>query len=336
MRKILYFLFFAALVSCESETLQSESSSTNSTKAKVGEVTESLKVMSYNVYQVPSIMTQYKSRERAAALYTYITTLGVNSPDVLVIEEGFNTNFGNEFLAKIRTLYPYATPLLGLYCGPGGGTTLYPNDWNSYSGSCGSSIFYVNGGTIILSKYPILAKHQLVYVNKINSLEGNSNRGVAYAVINKNGKKFHVFGTHTASEQPGYPGRTTRERQFAEMRAFKNSFNIPVSEPVIYAGDMNVEYTLTSEYQGMKNILNATVDYYFNPLTMRGTYSNQNTVMQYQGYTNYNDTLDYILYSNEHKAPDQAAPMQQLIAKYPTLGDVSDHDPVLINYVFRY
>ncbi|ESU23490.1 phospholipase C [Flavobacterium enshiense DK69] len=336
MKKILYFLFVAAMVSCDTEELQNGVNVEKTSSSKLAEVTESLKVMSYNVYQLPSIMPQYKSRDRAAALYTYVSNLGANSPDVLVIEEGFNTNFGNEFLAKIKTLYPYATPLLGLYCGSGGGTSLYPNDWNSYSGACGNSIFYVNGGTIILSKYPILAKHQLVYVNKISSLEGNSNRGVAYAVINKNGKKFHVFGTHTASEQPGYPGRATREKQFAEMRAFKNKFHIPVSEPVIYAGDMNVEYTLTSEYEGMKGILNANVNYYFDPLTIRGTYSNQNTVVQYQGYTDYNNTLDYILYSNEHKLPYQVAPMQQLIAKYPNLGDVSDHDPVLINYVFKY
>jgi phospholipase C len=333
------FILFLLVVSCEPESLVPERAKDNSENGSATSrvaVTESLKVMSYNVYQVPSIMTQYKSKDRARGLLSFITNLGTNSPDVLVIEEGFNQTFGNEFLAKIKTLYPYATPLVGLYCSAGGGSTLYPNNWNSYSGDCGNTIFHVNGGIIILSKYPIEAKHQLVYNAKIGSLEGMSNRGVAYAMINKNGKKFHVFGTHTASEQPSYPGRATRELQFAEMKAFKNSFSIPAAEPVIYVGDMNVEYTLTSEYTGMKNILNAQINYAFNPFTTRGTYSNQNTVVQYQGYFDYNNTLDYIFFSNEHKLPDNFPVMQQLVAKSATVGDFSDHDPVLINYTYSY
>lgn len=336
MKKLFALFIFITLYSCSEDSFFSSSSENLSSKTnRLSGTTETLSVMSYNVYQMPSIAPQYKSKERAAELYKYIINLGVNSPDVLVIEEGFNARFGDEFLAKIKTLYPYATPLLGLYCSSGGGTNLYPNNWDGYFGSCGNTIFHVNGGTIILSKYPIEKKYQLVFQNKINSIEGMSNRGVAYAVVVKNNKRYHIFGTHTASEQPGYPGRTTREKQFTEMRNFKNYFNIPVTEPVIYAGDMNVEYTLTSEYQNMLSILFGGINYSFNPIMQRGTYSNQNTVVQYQGYNNYNDTLDYIFYSKEHKLPAFEPVMQQFLAKYWG-GDVSDHDPVYIQYTFNY
>lgn len=334
MKKLIVLLSFITLYSCSEDNLFSLENANEKTK-RLSEVTETLSVMSYNVYQMPSIAPQYKSRERAAELYKYIINLGINTPDVLVIEEGFNARFGDEFLAKIKSLYPYATPLLGLYCSSGGGSTLYPNNWNGYFGNCGNTIFHVNGGTIILSKYPIEKKYQLVFQNKIGSIEGMANRGVAYAVVVKNGKKYHIFGTHTASEQPGYPGKETREKQFAEMRNFKNYFKIPVTEPVIYAGDMNVEFSLTSEYQNMQSILLGGINYTFNPLTQRGTYSNQNTVVQYQGYYNYNNTLDYIFYSKEHKLPAYEPEMKQFVAKYWG-GDVSDHDPVYIQYTFNY
>lgn len=334
MKKLIVLLSVITLYSCSEDTILS-SENTNENNKRATQTTETLSIMSYNVYQLPSIAPQYKSKERAAELYKYIINLGTNTPDVLVIEEGFNARFGDEFLAKIKTLYPYATPLLGQYCSSGGGSSLYPNNWDGYFGSCGTSIFHVNGGTIILSKYPIEKKYQLIFQNKISSIEGMSNRGVAYAVVVKNGKKYHVFGTHTASEQPGYPGRTTREKQFTEMRDFKNYFKIPVTEPVIYAGDMNVEYTLTAEYQKMQSILVGGINYTFNPLTQRGTYSNQNTVVLYQGYKDYNNTLDYILYSKEHKLPAFEPEMKQFVAKY-SAGDISDHDPVYIKYTFNY
>lgn len=334
MKKLLLICVALAFVSCSEDSLFSVENAEKS-NARLSSTTETLSVMSYNVYQLPSIMPQYKSKERASELLKYITNLGGNTPDVLVVEEGFNARFGDEFLAKIKATYPYATPLLGLYCNAYGGTALYPNTWDGYFGKCGNSILNVNGGILIFSKFPILKKYQYVFQTQINSAEGLSNRGAVYAVIQKNNKKYHVFGTHTASEQPNYPGRATREKQFTEIRNFKNYFNIPTTEPVIYAGDMNVEYTLTDEYLKMKSLLNGVNNYLFNPLLDRGTYSNQNTVVQYQGFKGYNDTLDYIFLANEHKQPVTISPTQRFTAKYFG-GDISDHDPVYVKYAFQY
>lgn len=331
MKRLLLLLLSVTLFSCSDEFQTNEELTKQESANRIE--SESLSVMSYNVYQLPSVLPQYKSKERAVQLLKYITNLSTNSPDVLVIEEGFNARFGNEFLAKIKSIYPYATPLLGLYCSSGGGSTLYPNNWDGYFGNCGNSIFHINGGIIILSKYPILKKYQLIYENQINSPEGLTNRGVAYAVIEKNNKKYHIFGTHTASEQPNYPGSVTRELQFTEMKNFKNFFNIPATEPVIYAGDMNVEFTQNAEYLTMKNKLNGDINYTFNPLTDRGTYSNLNTVVQYQGYTTYNNTLDYIFISKENKLPTEIPVMQRFTASYWG-GDISDHDPVYVKYNF--
>ncbi|AND63400.1 hypothetical protein AX766_02655 [Flavobacterium covae] len=334
MKKLLFLLGWFSIISCSDESiflLENTKFSAN----RLVESAETFSVMSYNVYQLPSVLTQYKSKERAVELQKYISNLGTETPDVLVIQEGFNARFSDEFIAKIKWVYPYMSSLLGLYCSSGKGTVLYPNDWDGYYGDCGDTLFHINGGIIILSKYPILKKYQMIFKNKINSPEGLTNRGVAYVIVQKNGKNYHVMGTHTASEQPNFPGRLTREKQFEEMKAFKESFKIPNSEPVIYAGDMNVEYTLTDEFQKMKTLLNGTHNYFFNPLTDRGTYSNQNTVVRYQGYNNYNNTLDYIFLDKDHKLPEYITPTNRFTAQYFG-GDISDHDPVYTKFVFRY
>ncbi|QYS88384.1 sphingomyelin phosphodiesterase [Flavobacterium davisii] len=334
MKKLLLLLGLLLIGSCSDENVLLLENNKNSTK-RLTDSSETFSVMSYNVYQLPNVMTQYKSKERAIELQKYISNLGTETPDVLVIEEGFNARFGDEFLAKVKTIYPYMSSLLGLYCTSGKGTSLYPNDWDGYYGDCGNTLFHINGGIIILSKYPILKKYQMIFKNRINSPEGLTNRGVAYVVIQKNGKKYHVMGTHTASEQPGFPGRLTREKQFNEMKTFKETFSIPRTEPVIYAGDMNVEYTLTDEYQKMKTILNGVNNYLFNPLIDRGTYSNQNTIVKYRGFKDYNNTLDYILLDKNHKLPEYITPTNRLMAQYFG-GDISDHDPVYAKFVFTY
>ncbi|MFK7115478.1 sphingomyelin phosphodiesterase [Flavobacterium oreochromis] len=334
MKKLLFLLGLLGIVSCSDENVFLLENSEMPAQRLISS-SETFSVMSYNVYQIPSVLAQYKSKERAIELQKYISNLGNETPDVLVIQEGFNARFSDDFLAKIKTVYPYMTSLLGLYCTSSKGTLLYPNDWDGYYGDCGNTLFHINGGVIILSKYPILKKYQLVFKNRINSPEGLTNRGVVYAIVQKNGKKYHIMGTHTASEQPGFPGRLTREKQFEEMKDFKESFKIPDSEPVIYAGDMNVEYTLTDEYQKMKAILNGINNYSFNPLTDRGTYSNQNTVVRYQGFKDYNNTLDYILLDKNHKQPDYITPTSRFNAQYFG-GDISDHDPVYTRFIFTY
>lgn len=204
MKKLLFLLGWFSIVSCSDESaflLENTKFSVN----RFVESAETFSVMSYNVYQLPSILTQYKSKERAVELQKYISNLGTETPDVLVIQEGFNARFSDEFIAKIKSIYPYMSSLLGLYCTSGKGTLLYPNDWDGYYGDCGDTLFHINGGIIILSKYPILKKYQMIFKNKINSPEGLTNRGVAYVIVQKNGKKYHVMGTHTASEQPNFP-----------------------------------------------------------------------------------------------------------------------------------
>ncbi|GAB7109809.1 hypothetical protein JCM4814A_81240 [Streptomyces phaeofaciens JCM 4814] len=74
-----------------------------------------------------------------------------------------------------------------------------------------------------------------------------------YAVLNVNGTKVHVVGTHAQSTDPGCgagEAAQMRGRQFRAMDAFLDAKNIPASEQVVVAGDFNVD-SRTPEYASM-------------------------------------------------------------------------------------
>lgn len=109
-----------------------------------------------------------------------------------------------------------------------------------------------DGGVTILSKWPIVRKEQVVYKDACGA-DWWSNKGFAYAVLDVNGAKVHVIGTHAQSTDPGCgagEAAQMRSRQFKNIDAFLDGKNIPANEQVIVAGDMNVD-SHTPEYASM-------------------------------------------------------------------------------------
>ncbi|WP_158237301.1 sphingomyelin phosphodiesterase [Aquimarina sp. MAR_2010_214] len=288
---------------------------------------ESLTVLNYNIFHLPGIakFKQYKEIERAKKQLQSLTDMAP-SIDIMIFQEGFNHQVKKHLFNELKNLYPYSTVLLGRYCNTG-------DNWNSVSGNCSNSLFVVNGGVRIFSKYPIDIKRQYVFNNSLyGTADYYSNKGAIYVEIIKNEKKYHIVGTHLQADQGDYDGTPVRLKQLEEIRDWMNSLKIPISEPLIYAGDMNVEYTDTSSYMEMKNILNSRILYSFNPSTDIGTYSNANTLVRKE-YPNYNNTLDYILISKNHKQPVFIPEMQVL--QFVIDGeDLSDHNAVKATYTF--
>jgi sphingomyelin phosphodiesterase len=109
-----------------------------------------------------------------------------------------------------------------------------------------------DGGVTVLSKWPILRKEQYVFKDACGA-DWWSNKGFAYVVLNVNGAKVHVLGTHAQSTDPGCdPGEAAamRSRQFKAIDAFLDAKNIPASEQVLVAGDLNVD-SHSAEYASM-------------------------------------------------------------------------------------
>ncbi len=123
--------------------------------------------------------------------------------------------------------------------------------WDATGGSY-SATTPEDGGVTILSKWPIVRKEQYVYKDACGA-DWWSNKGFAYAVLDVNGSRVHVLGTHAQSTDPGCSAgeaAQTRSRQFKAIDAFLDAKKIPAGEQVIVAGDMNVD-SHTPEYDTM-------------------------------------------------------------------------------------
>ncbi|KAF9914301.1 Sphingomyelin phosphodiesterase 3 [Lobosporangium transversale] len=220
-------------------------------------------------------------------------------------------------------LDPYQTPTLGVS----------KEGWDSTSGYYHWSV-PLNGGVVIMSKWPITQKHQYVFKNGCAS-EWFQNKGFAYAVLNYQGKNVHVFGTHMQSDDsaclPGQPARY-RGQALDAWRSYIDSLNIPANELVIMAGDFNIKRD-TEEFSSMLKRLNAT-----QPTVYDGhpwTWDTQtNEIARYNYPDLIPEYLDFVVTDKEHLAVKSSVQTTLKVQspEYHIKGaayhEYSDHYPV--------
>ncbi|MCX5381373.1 sphingomyelin phosphodiesterase [Streptomyces sp. NBC_00091] len=251
--------------------------------------------------------------------------------DVVVLQEAFDNAASDALKANSSAQYPYQTPVMGR------GKT----GWDATGGAY-STTTPEDGGVTILSKWPILRKEQVVYKDACGA-DWWSNKGFAYAVLNVNGTKVHVVGTHAQSTDPGCgagEAAQMRSRQFKNIDAFLDAKNIPADEQVIVAGDMNVD-SRTPEYASML----ADADLAGADSRTGHPYSFDtalNSIANYRYPTDPREDLDYVLYRKGNARPagwennvvkEQSAPwtVSSWGTSY-TYSNLSDHYPV-VGYV---
>jgi hypothetical protein len=225
----------------------------------------------------------------------------------------------------------------------------------------------VNGGIIIFSRYPIVHQHQEVFTECTDS-DAFSAKGFSHTVLDIFGQHIHVIGTHT---QAWYSNEHVRIRhaQFRQIRAYVDTLNIPDSEPLFYAGDMNVDlYTDTEEMHMMLDILDASLPeinidknrFTVDPPTNQLVGNDEDTMYGSEEYPNgcydeYMKTLscpcaprvwyDYVLVSNRGAQPSQTSlrchPLktslyscEMSISTRRATTDLSDHYPVILESYF--
>lgn len=248
--------------------------------------------------------------------------------DVVVLQEAFDNGASDALKANASTQYPYQTPVVGR--GKSG--------WDATGGSY-SATTPEDGGVTILSKWPILRKEQVIYKDACGS-DWWSNKGFAYVVLDVNGTKVHVVGTHAQSTDSGCgtgEAAQMRSRQFKAIDAFLDAKNIPAGEQVIVAGDMNVD-SRSPEYSSMLTDLDlAPAD------TRTGhPYSFDtalNSIANYRYPTDPREDLDYVLYRKGNARPsgwennvvkEETTPwtVSSWGTSY-TYSNLSDHYPVV-------
>ncbi|MEW2168126.1 sphingomyelin phosphodiesterase [Streptomyces sp. NPDC007084] len=204
-----------------------------------GATTPPMRVLTYNVFLMSKSLYPNWGQDHRAAEIPKASFFRGN--DVVVLEEAFDNSASDALKSAASAEYPYQTPVVGRA----------KSGWDATGGAY-SATTPEDGGVTVLSKWPILRKEQYVYKDACGS-DWWSNKGFAYVVLNVNGTKVHVIGTHAQSTDSGCgtgEAAAMRSRQFKAIDAFLDAKNIPADEQVLVAGDMNVD-SRSAEYASM-------------------------------------------------------------------------------------
>ncbi|MGW7460312.1 sphingomyelin phosphodiesterase [Streptomyces sp. NPDC054797] len=285
-----------------------------------------LSVLSYNVFLMSkNLYPNWGQDHRAAQIPKASFYQG---HDVVVLQEAFDNAASDALKANSAAQYPYQTPVVGRS----------KTGWDATGGAY-SSTTPEDGGVTILSKWPIVHKEQVVYKDACGA-DWWSNKGFAYVVLDVNGTKVHVVGTHAQSTDSGCAAGEAAEmraRQFRSIDAFLDGKNIPAAEQVIVAGDMNVD-SRTPELASML----ANADLADSDTRTGHTYSFDtalNSIAKYRYPTDPREDLDYVLYRKGNARPagwennvvlEQSAPwtVSSWGTSY-TYTNLSDHYPLI-------
>lgn len=201
--------------------------------------TPGLKVLTYNTFLFSkSLYPNWGQDHRAAEIPK---TAFFKGQDVVVLQEAFDNSSSDALKRNAAAQYPHQTPVVGRS----------KDGWDATGGNY-STTTPEDGGVTVLSKWPIVRKEQYVYPDACGS-DWYSNKGFAYVVLDVNGTRVHVVGTHAQSTDPGCDAgeaAAMRSKQFKTIDAFLDAKNIPASEQVLVAGDMNVD-SHSAEYASM-------------------------------------------------------------------------------------
>ncbi|HEX7242879.1 MAG TPA: sphingomyelin phosphodiesterase, partial [Longimicrobiaceae bacterium] len=186
-----------------------------------------VKVLSYNVYMRDQVPDWIKNLDilNSARAPLIADRIARSDYDVVVFQEAFDDEPRERMGQILRNQgkFLYQTTVVGRNSG-----------------------LKSDGGVFIASRWPIVRQGQIVY-KEGDSWDGFANKGVAWALIDKQGFHFNVFGTHTQADgDKKYPG--LRQSQFKEMREMVDRVGL-YWQPALLAGDLNVNYCFDADRQ---------------------------------------------------------------------------------------
>lgn len=249
-------------------------------------------VLSYNIWAT----TIFGSKEVSSRLQQMPEVMA--GYDVLVLTEAFDLAPSSTLLSTLRDEYPYQT------------------------GDIFKGGKLLQSATRIVSRWPVEVEDAEVF-DECNAIQCAATRGVIYAKIQKQGKVYHVFATHTQSSDDD-DNRNARKAQLQQMGDYIRGLNLPADEPVIMAGDFNVnKIGLPEDRDFMEAVLDAQEP------------QNKGHNLTFDSNTNhwaeapYLEYLDYTLFGRNNQQPESAS--QTIIAPRSTVDalwgqwDLSDH-----------
>jgi sphingomyelin phosphodiesterase len=282
----------------------------------------SLKVLSYNTFLFNKLIYPNWGQEHRGEAIADADFFQGN--DVVVLQEAFENSVSDKLQEKAAAQYPHQTPVLGRS----------KDGWDATGGSW-SDIAPEDGGVTILSKWPVVHKEQFVYDHGCGA-DYLSNKGFVYAVLDVNGAKVHIVGTHVQAGDSacgdGEPQKI-RAEQFRAIDSFLDEKKIPADEEVMVAGDFNTD-SRGEEYAAML----ANADLAPADARVGHPYSSdhvENTIAKARNDNGHRSDLDYVLHRNGHARPagwqnevikEECAPWE---TSEGTFTNLSDHYPVI-------
>ncbi|KAK9763219.1 hypothetical protein K7432_010320 [Basidiobolus ranarum] len=280
----------------------------------------SIRTLSHNIFLMSKLLYPNWAQDVRAKLIGNAEYL--QGHDFVFIQEAFEASARKILVENTKSQYPYQTEVIGFT----------KSGWNATLGDYRASSAE-DGGVMILSKWPIEEKVQYIY-KKGCGADSFSNKGFAYAKINRNGRYIHVFNTHAQAEDSMCSkgeARTVRKNQFLEMRRYLEGKNIPKDELVLFGGDLNV-IKGSSEFSDALQTLNAVAPQYDGH---EFTWDPQsNAIANWGGPKAASEYLDHIWYHKEHlgltdfKQSALKVKSDPYIIKKVEYRDFSDHYPV--------
>ena len=182
-----------------------------------------LRILTYNLYIRPPGITARGNDYKKERMKEFLDT-AIDNYDVICFEELFGsfTSKRTKFIEKAKKhgfLYHYSSH-----------RPMYP-------------VYPVDGGVVILSRYPIIEKSTKIFTRGCYS-DGASSKGVIHALIQVNDKKVHVFTTHTQADYYGTDEENkksikVRGKQLKQCCKFIKK-TVRDNFPIILCGDFNV------------------------------------------------------------------------------------------------
>ena len=230
---------------------------------------DSLKVLSWNIYMLPVSIKKVGQANRVE----YIANQLNNSDyDVIVFQEAFDRDARYGLSKLMRKQFPYQE-------GPANGKP---------------SIFRLNSGIWILSKYPMKYLDEIHYKQNIG-VDKVARKGVLMVEINKNGKRYQIAGTHlqAGASKKKDAVRASQFNEIKELLAKHETTGIPQ----LICGDFNTAKNDKKNYHLMLETLKAQDG----PLesSLQHTYDCTNNDLAY-GSDTYKEVLDYIFIKDNH------------------------------------
>ncbi len=267
------------------------------------EYSNELNILTYNAWALLPGITAKNTSNRLNTIRDYMKNY-----DVIVFQELFDPILTAHFIDHLSKDYPYITDI----------------PWTFGK--------LLTGGSFIASRWPIEAQDAVVY-DACRTDGCLASKGINYAKIRKGSNAYHVFGTHTHAYATS-DDVNIRFRQLNQLKRYIDDKNIPYNEPVIMAGDFNVDkLNYEQEHVDFLELMEATEP------EATGTYP-----YSYAGPANiyaedqYKEYLDYVLYSNNHLAPydsnNQLVTPRSISSKHWGTWDLSDHYPVSANFKY--